>query len=140
MALPGLASHCCWWQVHESGHWRCRYPGSPQGSRVQNHMPWLLSSGRACRLGGCRYDVDAVYDPRGAAADKPAVMSRFGTFVAAVHAFDAAAFGISPLEAQLMDPQQRILLEETAVAAAASGKPAPQLLGASVGVYVGCIW
>ena len=36
---------------------------------------------------------------------------RFGGFVADWAGFDAAAFGISPSEAALMDPQQRVLLQ-----------------------------
>ena len=36
---------------------------------------------------------------------------RFGGLVAGWAEFDAAAFGISPSEAFLMDPQQRVLLE-----------------------------
>lgn len=51
-----------------------------------------------------------------------AVLSKFGTYVPSVHVFDAAAFGLSPAEAALMDPQQRILLEESAQAVAHSGR------------------
>jgi hypothetical protein len=36
---------------------------------------------------------------------------RFGGFVGDWAAFDAAAFGLVPSEAFLMDPQQRVLLE-----------------------------
>ena len=37
--------------------------------------------------------------------------AQFGVFIAAVDAFDAAAFGIGAPEAALMDPQQRLLLD-----------------------------
>ncbi len=39
-----------------------------------------------------------------------------------------------------MDPQQRWLLQEMAVAAADSGRAPGALLGTSGGVFVGCIW
>lgn len=88
----------------------------------------------------CRYDVDAVHNPIGSGSGISAVASRFGTFMDSVHMFDAAAFGLSSLEAQLMDPQQRMLLEETASTIAASGRSSSQLIASPVGVFVGCIW
>lgn len=39
-----------------------------------------------------------------------------------------------------MDPQQRVLLEETVSAFSAAGRSADTLLGSATGVYVGCIW
>ena len=48
--------------------------------------------------------------------------TRFATYLADVHSFDAAALGLPPHEAGLMDPQQRLLLEETAGALVASGR------------------
>lgn len=50
-----------------------------------------------------RWDADGL--------PEAVVGGRFGGFVADWAGFDAAAFGISPLEAALMDPQQRVLLE-----------------------------
>ena len=38
---------------------------------------------------------------------------RFGGFVEDWASFDAACFGISPSEAVLMDPQQRVMLQVT---------------------------
>ena len=40
---------------------------------------------------------------------------RFGCFVDGVHDFDAAAFMLAPGEATTMDPQARILLQQTQV-------------------------
>ena len=36
---------------------------------------------------------------------------QFGAFVAAAEQFDAAAMGVSPAEALLMDPQQRLVMQ-----------------------------
>ena len=57
-------------------------------------------------------------------------------FLADAEAFDAGFFGISPREALLMDPQERVLLEQTWVALADAGL-AGGAAGRQVGVYVG---
>mgnify|MGYP000845715964 FL=1 len=51
--------------------------------------------------------------------------------------FDAAHFRISPAEANAMDPQQRILLEETWRALEDAGIPPSSLSGTSTGVFLG---
>ena len=53
--------------------------------------------------------------------------------------FDAAFFGVSPMEAQVMDPQQRVLLELAYAALEDSGHKAGRGAG-RVGVYVGANW
>lgn len=55
-----------------------------------------------------RWDVDAVYNPAAPVLKSLSgqVATRFGTFLADIHDFDAAAFGLSHAEACTMDPQQ----------------------------------
>lgn len=53
--------------------------------------------------------------------------------------FDAEFFGVSPMEAQVMDPQQRVLLELAYAALEDSGHGARSEAG-KVGVYVGANW
>lgn len=50
-----------------------------------------------------RWEVDAIPESN--------LGGRFGGFVKTWAEFDAAAFGITPSEAALMDPQQRVMLE-----------------------------
>ena len=81
--------------------------------------------------------ADLYYSPAGGLGK---IGSRFGTCVHSTFSFDAEAFGLSVGEACLMDPQQRVLLEETVTAFRMAGNSASTLLGSPTGVYVGCIW
>ena len=53
--------------------------------------------------------------------------------------FDASFFGIAPLEARVMDPQHRVLLELAWAALERSGHRPSDFAG-SIGVYVGANW
>ncbi len=58
------------------------------------------------------WDLDAHRG--GASVDR----ARFGGFIGGTDLFDAVAFGITPAEAELMDPQQRALMEVRCASAA----------------------
>ncbi|KXX81008.1 Polyketide synthase-nonribosomal peptide synthetase [Madurella mycetomatis] len=51
--------------------------------------------------------------------------------------FDAHFFGVKPIEANAIDPQQRILLEVAYEALEAAGIPIEQIQGSAAGVFVG---
>ena len=62
---------------------------------------------------------------------------RFGAYLDDLELFDAPFFRISPVEAQMLDPQQRLMLE-TSWRALEDAAIAPQLLaGSRTGVYAG---
>ncbi|MEO3954726.1 beta-ketoacyl synthase N-terminal-like domain-containing protein [Chromobacterium piscinae] len=64
--------------------------------------------------------------------------SKFGGFIESYDCFDPLFFNISPAEAELMDPQQRIFLEEAWSAIENAGYAPSSLENTKCGVYVGC--
>ena len=62
---------------------------------------------------------------------------RSGSFIDSFDEFDALFFGLSGVEAGLMDPQQRVFLEEAFFALENAGYAGSGLAGQRVGVYAG---
>ncbi len=62
---------------------------------------------------------------------------RFGAYLDDLTRFDAAFFRISPVEAQLLDPQQRLMLETSWRAIEDAGMDPERLRGTRTGVYAG---
>ncbi len=62
---------------------------------------------------------------------------RFGAYLDELELFDAAFFRISPVEAQLLDPQQRMMLETCWHALEDAGMDPDRLKGSRTGVYAG---
>ncbi len=63
--------------------------------------------------------------------------SKWGGFITGMSSFDAAFFGVSPQEAKLMDPQQRILLQTAWHALEHAGQQPAALAGTDSGVFIG---
>ncbi|MDY6050332.1 MAG: polyketide synthase Pks13 [Corynebacterium sp.] len=68
---------------------------------------------------------------------KMAEVNLAGGYLTDIDAFDAEFFGLSPVEAANMDPQQRLMMEVTWEALEDARIPASSLRGTSVGVYIG---
>jgi acyl transferase domain-containing protein/acyl-CoA synthetase (AMP-forming)/AMP-acid ligase II/acyl carrier protein/alpha-ketoglutarate-dependent taurine dioxygenase len=131
-------------------------PASPAGAAgVESAAPARPVSGEAVAVVGigCRFPgasgprelwrllaegVDAVGElPAGRAGDAPGLRSQRGGYLSEVDRFDAAFFGLTPSEAERMDPQQRILLEVAWEALEDAGLAPDALAGTAAGVFVG---
>lgn len=119
----------------------------------------LAIVGMACRLPGGIRTLDsywqALLDGRVAASEIPAERwaahlrqhpddaahlrdtPRRGNFLDDPAGFDAEFFGVTPREAELMDPQQRIVLETTWEALENAGIDPRTLAGTDAGVFMG---
>jgi len=86
----------------------CRYPGEINTPEEL----WELICSKKDGLGPIppdRWDIDGLYAPEWRRAGK--INVNRGGFIKNIDKFDPGFFGISPLEASRMDPQQRMLLE-----------------------------
>lgn len=111
----------------------CRLPGAKNAEDYWQ----LLSEGRDAitEVPLSRWDLNYYFDSNPNAAGK--VNTRYGGFLSDVDGFDAAFFGISPQEAERMDPQQRILLQSAWHALEDAGQPPAEIRGTRTGVFVG---
>ena len=109
----------------------CHFPGAPDLSTFWHQ----LEAG-----------VDAVTDGRqdpgswnALAKDLPSKYAAYrrGGFVEGIDQFDARFFRISPIEARLMDPRQRMMLETTWQALEDAGMDPDELRGSRTGLYAG---
>jgi acyl transferase domain-containing protein/SAM-dependent methyltransferase len=82
-----------------------------------------------------RWDNSQYFDSHFRKPDK--AYCKHGGFLADIDKFDPLFFNISPKEAELMDPQQRLFLEHSWKALEDAGYASRQLSGQKVGIYVG---
>ena len=112
----------------------CRLPGEVVGPESF----WRLLLGGVDAIGEVpadRWDADAFYDPDPLVPGR--MTTKWGGFVSDVPGFDAEFFGITPREAEAMDPQARMLLEVAWEALEHAGIPADSLGGTRTGVMMG---
>ncbi|MEW2356584.1 SDR family NAD(P)-dependent oxidoreductase [Spirillospora sp. NPDC029432] len=115
----------------------CRFPG---GDRDLNgpgdYWRFLTGSGDAIReVPQGRWDPFDDGSPE--VGDLLARTTRLGGFLDDVSQFDARFFGITPREAAVMDPQQRLVLEVAWEAFEHAGLAPAGLRGSRTGVFVG---
>ena len=111
----------------------CRFPGA----RNLSDFWRLLETGRNAVIEGVPGSgVGRV----GELFPDPSVQNeacRFGAYLDGIDQFDASFFRISPVEAQLLDPQQRLMLETSWRALEDAGMDPDRLKGSRTGVYAG---
>jgi acyl transferase domain-containing protein len=85
------------------------YPGAKNLDEFWHN----LKSGKNCvtEIPKNRWSVDEFYNPDPEKADQGKMYCKWGAFLDDVEMFDPLFFNISPNEAELMDPQERMFLE-----------------------------
>ncbi|TLF56570.1 SDR family NAD(P)-dependent oxidoreductase, partial [Nonomuraea sp. KC401] len=102
----------------------CRLPKAPDPQSFWR----LLRDGR-----------DAVTDVPGGRWDAPETSSLRGGFIDGIAEFDAEFFGVSPNEAAMIDPQQRLLMELSWEALEDAGIVPESLRDTAASVFVGAM-
>ncbi len=115
----------------------CRYPG---GVRTPEEFWHLLSSGEDILrdIPDDRWDFDAHFDPEITVPGKMYV--RKGYYLDDIDQFDPQFFGLSPREAESLDPQQRLVMEVSWETLEHAGIAPSSLKGGKTGVFVGQYW
>ncbi|WP_437624450.1 SDR family NAD(P)-dependent oxidoreductase [Sorangium sp. So ce1151] len=99
-----------------------------------------LRAGKSCitEVPNDRWDHGLYFDPEKGKAGKS--YSKWGGFLDAIDRFDPLFFRISPAEAERIDPQERLFLQEAYACIADAGYTPATLCGSRrVGVYVGAM-
>lgn len=112
----------------------CRLAGAI--TTPEQFWSFLLAGGSAVRqVPAERWEPYLHRDPRNAAVLRDT--TPWGTFIDDLPGFDAEFFGVSPREAELMDPQQRLALEVSWEALEYAGIPPRSLAGSDTAVLMG---
>jgi thioester reductase-like protein len=111
----------------------CRLPGAKQPSEYWE----LLTQGvdAISEVPQNRWSIERYYHPE---PQQPGKMcTRWGGFIDQIDSFDAGFFGISPKEAERMDPQHRLVLEVAWESLEEAGINPAELDGTRSGVFIG---
>ncbi|SNR31532.1 hybrid non-ribosomal peptide synthetase/type I polyketide synthase, partial [Flavobacterium sp. ov086] len=114
----------------------CRFPGAQDLEIFLENLKSGIDS--ITEVPKSRWEIDDFFSNK-EEIDGYQMNTRWGGFIDAIDEFDASFFEISPREAKLMDPQQRILLELTHELLERSGYTAKELKGSMTGVYIGIL-
>ncbi|GEB48128.1 hypothetical protein SCA03_06790 [Streptomyces cacaoi] len=111
----------------------------PQADDVEEF--WRnLSAGRDCieEVPGDRWDHSQFYDPDKSTPGR--TYGKWGGFVRGADRFDPLFFRMSQIEAEHIDPQERVFLETVWHTLEDAGYPRAELSGSRVGVFVGMMY
>ena len=113
-----------------------RFPGAANLDQFWEN----LRAGRdsITEIPGDRWDHSRYYDARRGQPGK--TCSRWGGFLDGMDLFDPLLFRISPREAEVMDPQERLFLETAWETAENAGYAPRELAGRAIGVYAGAMY
>ncbi len=111
----------------------CRFPGAPSIPAFWS----LLEAGRNTVTEGVPGSGVGRMDELFPDGQIPSEACRFCGYVDGIEQFDAGFFRISPVEARLLDPQQRMMLETAWEALEDAGIDPDRLKGSRTGVYTG---
>jgi acyl transferase domain-containing protein/acyl carrier protein/SAM-dependent methyltransferase len=113
-----------------------RYPGAETPEEFWEN----LKSGKdsITEIPSERWDLGSFFDPDKEKQGKS--YSKWGGFIDDVDKFDPLFFNISPREAELMDPQERLFLETAWQTFEDAGYTRGRLAGAKAGVFVGVMY
>ena len=110
----------------------CRFPGARSVDQYWQNL--LDGVDSVCEVPADRWDIDRFYDEN----HQPGKMvSREGGFLDDIGDFDAEFFSISPQEACWIDPQHRMLLENSYHALEHAGIATEPMADSNVGVFMG---
>ncbi|KAI1317532.1 reducing type I polyketide synthase [Xylariaceae sp. FL0255] len=114
----------------------CRMPGDVRGPNDLWELLIAKGIANTPKVPKSRFDIDAYLHPSN---ERPGSFNVPGGYFIDddPEAFDASMFGISPIEALWMDPQQRKLLEVVYEALENSGTTVQQIDGQRIGCFMG---
>jgi polyketide synthase PksN len=110
-----------------------RFPGSPDLPTFWNNLK--ENKDLITEVPADRWDWKKYYgDPL---TEKNKTKAKWGGFIQDIDKFDPLFFSISPLEAELMDPQQRITLQAVYEAIEDAALSADHIKGSATGIFIG---
>ncbi|KAL5371652.1 hypothetical protein DPSP01_014110 [Paraphaeosphaeria sporulosa] len=114
----------------------CRLPGDVSSPKQFWDMMINQKTGRNAKVPSSRFNIDAHLHPNN---DRPGSFNVPGGYFinSSLKEFDPTAFGITPIEAMWMDPQQRKLLEVVWETFESAGLSLEKLDGSRTACYVG---
>lgn len=111
----------------------CRFPGA---SNLNEFWELLVSSHDPIQVvPPDRWNVEEYYSPDANAPGN--ISSRYGGFIPSIDKFDAPFFSLSSQEAEMLDPEQRVLLELTYEALENAAIPLEKIRSSKADIFVG---